>query len=504
MTQSDTPATQLPTVLPKTSGVVLLNVQQAGQWIQESPTISPDELALLVVGRHNLTTTLRAEVVQVPCKDPAGRPVILACTMVQLGERRIKIPNDAHPPIEEEECATISVTMWREDWSEEVWTKILDQPFQHVKRTLQKQGQDDVLQATWGKSIRQNGIATTIAMAESVQFHATVRTTALPNLLATSGYQKIFVVPKTPDGRICQDWRVIWIEGSWAHLSTIAMKTKHAMGIVKNKSSLGIRFQKEHYPEAWKQLCPEKEFPSEIEMAHLYKIEPLPHGTSATMLETWGRNNNWPIKPVKPLGPTTWLAGSDSKAPSDIVKFNGRPLIVKWLAPKSTTFVNPIIAGPPPMKNKGKGKGGVRPETDPYGPHFDPWCNFTGSRQGSSNTTGPTGTQQLAGPTEARLQKQDEQIAAMEARITQLHKDTQHEFLKVEQREKSNQMRMEQSILAVKTDLETAFSKAVTQQSEGLNQSLLDLKQLIQANSKRNRENDDVRQGGQGTAMEDD
>eukprot|EP00438_Fugacium_kawagutii_P008078 Skav207894 [mRNA] locus=scaffold2233:41451:42899:- [translate_table: standard] len=469
--------------MPKTCGVVLLSYQQACQWVEESHPISPDELALLIVGRHNISTKLAADMVQVPCKHKEGRPVILACTMIQMGERAIKTPDDAHPPITEEACTTISKTFWQEDWCGEDWAKIIDQPFQFAKALLSKQGFPDVLQATWGKSLRQGGVATTMQMATSAQFHATVRTTALQSLLATSGYNKMFIVPKSVDGRICQSWRIIWLDGSWAHISALAMKTKNCTGIVKNRSSFGLRFHKDFHQEAWKQLCPDKPFPQRIEVKHLYKIEPLPHGTTVSMLELWAKNNAWSLQPIKPLGPVPWLVGSDSPAPCDILKFNGNPLILKWLAPKGHAQANPIIAGPAPRKPKGKGKGkGVEtPAEDPFGPHFDPWHGYEKRIEPAPST------RELTGPTEARFQKQDEQIAAMEAAITQLKQDTQNEFVKVEQRAQNNMLQVKQTIGAVKEELANSFQKSLSQQSESINSTLLDLKALLKAQPKRGR-----------------
>lgn len=481
VTQNDTAAVQLPNVLPKSCGVVLVTLAQASQWIEESQTISPDELALLVVGRHNLSTSLSAEVVQVPCKDASGRPVILACTMIQLGERAIKTPPDANPPIAEEACTTISVTFWQEDWQDD-WDKIVEQPFQYAKMLLSKQGHQEIFQATWGKSLRQNGHATTMQMATSVQFHATVRTSALPSLLTTSGYNRMFIVPKDGDGRISQNWRIIWLDGTWAHLSGLAMKTKNCMGVVKNRNSLGLRFAKEHYQEAWQQLCPDKTLPTKVDVAHLYKVEPLPHGTNPAMLELWAQQYKWAVKPIKPLGPVTWLIGSDSKAPCDIMKFNGKPMILRWLAPRSTAYANPIIAGPAPRKTKGAGKGTMKPEDDASGPYFDPWKHCL-------RTPAPVATQatENTGPTEARFQQQDEEIAAIKAQLQTLKHDTQQEFLKVEKTQQDLQQQTQQSIQAVKTDLEQAFSKALGQHSDSLNKTLIDLKHMMQKKPKRNR-----------------
>lgn len=138
------------------------------------------------------------------------------------------------------------------------------------------------------------------------------------------------------------------------------------------------------------------------------------------------------------------------------------------------------------MKSKGKGKGTVAPEDDPAGPYFDPWKHSKYAQ--SSSAAAP---RELSGPTEARFQNQDEKIAAIEARLTQLHQDTQAEFVNVQKREQQNMQTMQQSMSSLKMDLEKSFNAALAQQSDTLNHTLSntlqEMKALMQPKQKRPR-----------------
>ena len=79
---------QLPDVRAQLSGFVLMSEEQAKPWIREGQVITKDELAILIIGQQSIQTSLQHESVNVPCKDPNQRPVVLSCMLVQLGEKK--------------------------------------------------------------------------------------------------------------------------------------------------------------------------------------------------------------------------------------------------------------------------------------------------------------------------------------------------------------------------------------------------------------------------------
>lgn len=152
---------------------------------------SANELAIIIPGNHEFKTNLKKEVLHIPCQDMNHRPVILQATMLQLGEKSIKTQASMQPDIDEQACATIAVTLWREDWKDEEWSFIVEKPFNFVRQQLTSQGLENILLATWGKSLRHERQPTSAHHASSVQIHATLPKDKLRSLLVISGFNRM-------------------------------------------------------------------------------------------------------------------------------------------------------------------------------------------------------------------------------------------------------------------------------------------------------------------------
>eukprot|EP00435_Cladocopium_sp_Y103_P033542 s1250_g8.t1 len=389
--------------------------------------------------------------------------------------------------INEHECATVAITYWHDDWKRDEWSFIVDKPFAFTRQQLAAQGHETLLLATWGKSLRKDRQPTTAQHATSVQIHATLPKEKLRDLLIISGWNRMWVTPKCQAGRLDSSWRIIWIDGNWAHLNSQASKTTTCAGLVRSKSSFGLRFATADYDNAWKTLFPEKPVPVAHDTSNLYQVQSLPYGCTAEMLTQWSAAIGWSFKALKALGPTSWLLGCSDKPPAEFLTFNGRPVLIKHIPAKDSTQVNPIIAGPlPSTANKiqapAEGIGG------PLG--FDPWA-----RAAHNKGLPPVLNKDMPGPSETKFQDQDAKIEAqnhrlelMEQTIDKLRQDTKHEFELVQQREKQAHIQVHTAIQNVKQDLQQAFQQAIGQQSQQLNGTLQELRSLLQTKPKRSRE----------------
>ena len=288
LAQNDQPLMQQKEIRHKSTGVVMLSYESAAPWIAEGQRITADELAMIIPGQHEIQGSLKHEIMNIPCKDSAMRPVILKATVVQLGEKCVKTMTSEKPAIDEMDCTTIAITLWKEDWQTEEWSHIVDHPFAFVRQTLASQGHDEILQATWGRSLRNQKQQTTSQHATSLQFHATIQTDKLRALLTTSGFNKIWITPKDRMGRLDSTWRVIWIEGSLPHLNSLASKTNGCAGLVKNRTSMGLRFSAVEFDQAWGVLFPGKPTPKPHDVNMLFHAQSLPYGCNADMPQKMG------------------------------------------------------------------------------------------------------------------------------------------------------------------------------------------------------------------------
>ena len=354
--EDKTQAQQIKEVRAQQSGVVLCSFDTAKPWpwLRESQLLTKDELALAIVGHWNVEGSIKNQHIQLPCLDQNKRPVILACTLVQLGEKVFSEGVSSSPAISQEACQIASITMWKQDWNTAEWKQATDQPFAFIRERLVKQGLAEGIVSIWGKSFRDQKQPTTAMHSTSLQVHCTIKKVKLGPLLAASGWSSIFITPKDDEGRISQNWRVIWCSGDHAHLQHLASKTP-CEGLIRNKQNHGLRFARDKYEEAWKILCPDKDLPKDLIINHVFRLEPLPYGCSAETLLQWSNSVKWNIRPLKAAGPRLWIVGASDHPASHFLTFNGQPLIVKFLPPSidSTTtdaidgqmWEKPLIAG---------------------------------------------------------------------------------------------------------------------------------------------------------------
>eukprot|EP00438_Fugacium_kawagutii_P018339 Skav229478 [mRNA] locus=scaffold3730:3999:5738:- [translate_table: standard] len=472
---------QLSTLTATSSGIALMDLQQAMPWIRENRVLSHDELTLAVVGHHQLKTSLKHVHCTLPCLDQNDRPVILAITLCQLGEKQI-LPVASEHHVAVEPCQTMAFTLWREDWTDSEWKKASEQTIPFVRQLLAVNRLDASVEALWGRSIRgSTKDATTNFHAQSIQLHAAVKVDKVAELLKHTGFNRLWAIPKTDQGRIDPNWKVIWVEGDLAHLTSLAAQTKQCAGLVRNKSTRGLRFLKEHFSEAWQVIHGTKPQPLDVTVKHTFRLEPLPFGCTGEMLVAWSKLLPWEFKPIKAIGPRTWLIGSASMPPDGVHSFNSSPVLIKLIQPKGSTAINPVLAGPKPSKHDAKKTGAE----DPF---YDPWAASAYALRADPAKGASADARTIQGPIETRFAAQDARfdqlektIATMKSNAEQLTQETKQGFDAVQQREQQ----LQNSIMQVRTDLESSFQAAIAQQSTQMSANFEDLKVLLASRNKR-------------------
>ena len=341
--EDGTSAVQLSKFCPQSCGIYLASQQLSAPWLRESQVLAKDELAMLVVGVTSPSTTLKSQQVAVPCTSPQGDQVILAAALIQFGEKHILIEKSPHQTSATPNVV-LAVTVWKQDWPEEDWQKCLQATTSFVRSHFE-QGASLFL-STWGRSLRHHRKPVLAEHASSVQLHTSVTPDKLDGVLSASGFNRIFCTPKRKDGRPDDVFKVVWIQGDWARVTSLACKVERCLGLVRGKDGLGLRLHRDHFVAAWQVINPSLPVPLlGAQQLDLYKIEPLPCGTTAVALEEWSKTLPWNVKPIKPLGSTAWLIGSSDKAPDSFLQFNSTPVIAKYLPPRAPQRTSLVLAG---------------------------------------------------------------------------------------------------------------------------------------------------------------
>eukprot|EP00438_Fugacium_kawagutii_P019202 Skav226199 [mRNA] locus=scaffold2208:181236:185744:- [translate_table: standard] len=482
----------IPAVKPQATGICILTAMQAQQWINSDQLLSSDELAIIALGPVQPNHRLHATHVTFPAMNPSQQKVLLHGTMVQLGAKHAKHKQGSQN-ITEEKCTIMSVTLFKEDWNEQDWQQITHNPAGFIRRTLQQDNQEKAIQSIWGKSLRAGKAPASPAQATSCQMHCTIMDPMVKPLLGKSGYNGLFFIPKTAQGKIQPDYRIIWCEGDLPHVTGVSSRSAHSLGLVRNGrgKGYGIRVCKEHFQEAWTSMFPGQSAPELKEGDRTFKVQNLVFGTTKTMLEEWLKQLKWEATAHRPLGPQCWIIKSNQAPPDVIHMFNTSPVLItemKERAPKQDR----VILGPAHVNT-----------SDPWqtGAGQDPWANFQpGVASGTvvnHSTSAPT-ARAATGPIEAKFQEQEAKILALQSNVEALTKGQKenHETVvgqidRVEKQQQQQGIQMHSALKQIQSDLDKNIHKTLVQHTKAVDSKFDELKRLFIATQKRDKPSTD-------------
>ena len=465
------------------SGVFLTTLSEASPWLKEGQPLSADELGMIIMGDSQVVTSLPQKSILLPCTDCQGNPFLLSATLVQFGSKFLKIKPLDDQKISGGECKVTAVTLWQQDWSSEEWRAAISQTVQFVKEAFSFD-LPDVIVSCWGRSLRKGRLVATNADATSIQIHCSVQADQFNSFLSKSGFNRIWTTPKKQDGRISDEYRILWINGDLQHVTAVAAGLSGCAGMVRGKTSLGLRFSLATFPAAWKHVNPSTEVPDHIPATHVFKLEPLPFGCSPQQIEDWAKHVGWKCRPLKATGPCAWLVCAADMPPQTTLAFNGSPLLLRLLPPRNSPSVRTIVAGPRQLAK-------AAPENPPISTPavFDPWAQWKGARPSPAPSVV---TKATSGPTDQKLQQQDDRIAALEGQIQNLNvgqtkQQQQIENLgqEVKQSEQRLATQMQQAVDDAKNDITKSLQTTLHQQQVSFEQSMRDIRQLLTSAAKR-------------------
>ena len=490
--EDGSPTQQIAEFRGQRTGVLLTSAEIALPWIREGQVLSADELGMVVIGDFAQHCNLPNQQVLVPCKDGSNRDILLAATLVQFGTKQLAIKSLDKNAVKTPQCQVTSLTMWKSEWSNEEWSAACNNTMQFIRDAFSFDGMQEAIVTTWGRSLRKGRQTAIPSEATSIQVHASIRADMFHAFLGKSGFNRIWTAPKKEDGRLSDDFRVIWFEGDIQRATSLSATLGGATGLIQGKNSFGLRFTLSSFSAAWKHIHPDLVEPEHIISKFVYKIEPLPFGCSPEQIREWSQHLKWKCRPLKALGARAWIVAADAEPPSTTVAFNGQTILIRLLPQKGSPSVAPIVAGPRAPK-------AFREPNQQLSPlQFDPWAQYKGLKQ-PPIAPNPV-HRSVAGPSETRLQQQDDKIDAIEKQIQSLTQcqekhtaqvgELRNEIQKSEHRI-ADQVR--QSIGEVRHELSTSVKDAMKQQSKQFEDNMRDLRLLFQqSNPKRKNENNDM------------
>eukprot|EP00438_Fugacium_kawagutii_P002307 Skav226066 [mRNA] locus=scaffold211:569345:573190:- [translate_table: standard] len=469
------------------TGVFLADRHSAMPFLNEGAKLSPDELGMIVMGHIEDTPNMRGEKVVIPCIDKNEQQVLVHGTLFQMGEKSIRIKAWQATKVTSSSSKVCSITLWANEWTPQEWQHATSKTNIFIKEVLMQEQMDHAIEGCWGRSLRKGKQVASVHDATSLQIHASVSSSVFAQFLAASGFNKLWAAPKE-DGQLSSEYRVLWmphLKQDLGRLNAVAAQISNMSGLVKGRNSLGIRVLKTNFAEAWKKVFPDDEPPIDVPSSLAFKLEPLPHGTNPSQLREWAAAVGWTLRPVRPLGPKTWLVTCGEKPPNEILAWNGQPILPIPLPSRfQQERQSAIVAGPRARKENGPKDTTLPPLAG------DPWASFVPSnsaRSASSTATPATqAVRAIQGPAEQKFQAQDARLSTLEEKMEKMMQSQGEQQQHIQRLENTTagiehrlSSQLNQAVDNVKNELSQSFSTAIKQQSQAFDSSIRELKNLL-------------------------
>eukprot|EP00435_Cladocopium_sp_Y103_P038186 s342_g10.t1 len=407
--EDDTPCQQRFDVVPKQSGVCLMSPSQAIPWLSQTAEVSQDELAIVILGKCECAPHSKGRRIQIPAFCGNHEPLVLAGCLHDLGKKKVKTTK-VDTNISTTESSVVSFTVCRDELPQEKWSDITRSP---VKATLELCCPDLVLLAPpWGRVFQRDKVKVSAEEATSLQFHARISKSDLTRILQASGSKAVYTAAKREDRHISDDFQVVWMPNtSLVDLQVISSTYPQHQGIVRsmksgpNKVSRGLRFRREEFREAFAEMRPNDDVPSDIPSTFMFKLSPVPLGAKHENVQSWLDSLSWKARPLRLLASSVWLCAAAVQYESQFEMWDEQPILVRWMQskPKKTQVV---IAGNAKKITPPKSQSAQPNSTMKFD---DPWAYYKPlASAGASNQPVPAAvTRKLQAPIEDRLTQQN-------------------------------------------------------------------------------------------------
>ncbi|CAE7242092.1 unnamed protein product [Symbiodinium sp. CCMP2592] len=404
------------------TGVVLMDASQANaQDIALLRNMGSEALCLVVPGHRCPDCESCSGRTSVPVLHrQTGHQHLIAACYHNVGDTDITPHLQHGTRVDVEDTICCSFTMCQEDFAnEQQWRDLAAAPVRSVIEAFRARGVQDALHHPWARAYRAGGKTSMPHLCDQFVFYAKVPQGQLKAMLQQSGFNKVYVVPRTWDRQLLSGWSVVWLPVSRHDVEKQALLVPEQHGLVRGKNKFGLRVPSSAFRKVFVQLRPGADVPDSLEVTETWKVGPFPAAASAEAVREWSRRMNWPTRVIKSLGPQFWLLGASSAPPDATMLFNTTPVLAS--AVKGRDVRPPIVQAGGPLPRSDPGAAVTKAETDPW-LESDPWSSYRASQAAPQSRSPPglTAPAPLDSATAGRLVQQDSRISELEKGLQQL------------------------------------------------------------------------------------
>ena len=486
-----TATTLLPKFSLQSSGISLMDREEAHHWIWNS-TLMADELAIVVLGGcgdHRCPSHARHTF---PAFNSTDEPVILSGCLHQLGQKKVAIRDDDSEKVDIPVSTVVSVTLWSDEWTSVDWQTIVKGPAKFVTALWTSEGHKDVLLgAPWNRFWKDaKGNACQPQHAVTTGFFFRTTDAVLKNLLKSSGENSVYLFPRSNSDVPDHKWLAIWFNLPKTEVLVKGANSSYYHGLVRSSKGYGIRVAASDYKEAFTTWKPGQHAPDRRFMPLLFKLKPVPKGASNDEITAWLTKQKWDSRVVRSLSADTWLIAAFGPPPTPFCMFNRVSVLIKPVEKSAMSGSSVVLAGsaPRPLPS-----GPKRGEEDPLSLN-DPWASYSGSSQSATPTAPsrqPDPPRSVDAPMEARFKTYDDQISNLKSALSDVQKDlkkstdaSEKSAARLDGRINSLDSSVKDSLSQMSKQFADSLAQAMTRQDNQMTSNFNDLKALLEASAK--------------------
>ena len=408
---------------PLSSGVILMNLQDAEPYLKSGKLVSQEPLALIVLHRAgmNVETALPHASVSVPCRCMVdSEPVLVDAVLVQVGTGLVeKATGTAVLTVDTPEVVTLKILVYKDellgDWDEFCQSpiKCLVGLMPMLKRCFTDNCQcegwhnqeklpirDPIIDVWRRQYLRQGFKPCPPAQAEIFSVCIRIPICLLETMLSASGVSGAYSEPRTADGRdVLPAYTVIWTpKHSLQEMKHLMQTNPAVIGLARLADRRGLRVHSAQAKTIHQIVKPDTVYlPSGPKT--VYTVGPFPYGVDRQAVGRILQKAGWESRPLQPVTPcpgkgVMWLVQSAEEPNQTIIPTTtGEIMIAKVKQEVVSPTVQPMTLGSAAtLALCGKPVDGKQVESDPWATN-DPWKKYHPT---GSTTSGPTeGLQQI-------------------------------------------------------------------------------------------------------------
>ncbi|CAE7499629.1 unnamed protein product [Symbiodinium sp. CCMP2592] len=461
------------------TGVLLLDASEAtGVDLDLLRNIESDALCVVIPGHTCPDPDSCDGRVSAPVKHRvSGHRHLLAACYHNLGETNIS-PHVAHgSEVSVQGTTCCAFSMYQADFTEVAWKEVTKAPVRAANEAFQSRGMQQAIHSPWGRVFKAAGRPSQPHLCDQCSFFAKVPDPLLKSLMQQSGFNNVFVVPRTWDRQLLPGWAVVWVPGNRSDVEKQISLIAEQHGLVRARNRFGVRVPTAVFDRIYKQLRPGQDVPVNVQVKVLYKAGPFPASAAAADIAEWARQLPWTVRVMKTLGPEFWLLGAEAIPPAHTAHFNQTPILISEV--KSRAAQQPVIqAGGPLPRPSSSAEDGVPP--DPW-QEQDPWSQYRASKAGETGgSRRPTVPKAVDDQLHLRVHTTESRLAELEQNV-QFLKEAQ---ANADQERLQDRQQAAQDVQTVRSELQslgTSLQQQFQMNLDGVRQAQLQQEQQMSA-----------------------